>query len=120
MSDKILKEHADFAEVATMFNALKEKIRSEAEDKSKPGFGGMFTAEEKKTLEDISFSMFSGGYEQQLASKRFGFNLNETYTYSDGTAYVFYKGDIENLKEAYKEVFKVDIDAKPSVRRPKP
>ncbi len=125
MTETILKEHPDFVEINKMFNDLKQEVRSKAEDTSKPGFGGAFTAEEMKSTNDIAFSMYSGGYEQKLHSNKFGFSLVENYTYADGTGYTFYTGSINELRAAYNEVFKEqkemdNKDVSPSVKRVRP
>jgi len=105
MMTKIVKNDEQYQEVSDLFKALKKMIKENAEDEAKPGFGGMFTTEENRKFNDIRFSIHDGGYNQILQSTVFEFKIEESYTFQDGTAFNFYKGTIEDLKEAHDHTF---------------
>lgn len=102
---KFMKDDEQYQEVSDLFKSLKKMVKENSEDESNPGFGGMFTAEEKKSFNDIQFTMHDGGYNQVLQSTVFEFKIEESYTYQDGTTFNFYNGSVKDLKEAHDHTF---------------
>ena len=79
-----------------VYNALTQ-IASKLPTKPTSGIGGMWTPEQQNESEELIYRTYSGGYEHQLISPKFGFEIWETYTYSDGSMVKLTKGTTVDL-----------------------
>lgn len=72
------------------------------EDTSKPGFGGMWTAESNKGDEVARHQMYDGGYTGVVHSKKYGFSILFAYLNTEGNTYKLGSGSEDNVRECLK------------------
>lgn len=79
-------------ELKNTFLRLIETARQRYPDKSSPGFGGGWTAEERRGDDLLMFEMFDGGFNQYIKSRKYGLMLHRSYTVKDGDVVEFSLG----------------------------
>lgn len=72
------------------------------EDTSKPGFGGVWTAESNKGDEVARHQMYDGGYTGVVHSKKYGFSILFAYLNTEGNTYKLGSGSEDNVRECLK------------------
>ena len=72
------------------------------------GIGGMWTPDDEKKSEHLIFRTYAGGYQHQLISTTFGFELTESYTNKDGSVIKLSRGTVENVQKCL-DHFKLDL-----------
>lgn len=107
MNDKIVESDIEYEEINDMFNFLKSYIRKKSKDVSKLGQAG-WTPEELRKYGSLRFSIQDGGYSSTIISLSHDFNIMSGYTNSDGSFFLFWKGDIEKLRNCFNEFSDVE------------
>lgn len=69
------------------------------EDTSKPGLGGMWTAESNKGDEIARHQMYDGGYTGVVMSKKYGFSILFAYLNDQGNTYKLGSGTEDSVRE---------------------
>lgn len=72
------------------------------EDTSKPGFGGMWTAESNKGNDVARHQMYDGGYTGVVRSQKYGFSILFAYLNTEGNTYKLGSGSEDNVRECLK------------------
>lgn len=80
------------------FTALKRIAREQATNTAKAGFGGVWTPEERRGNEVLSFMASDGGYNQHIISRTFGFEIHNGYTISRGNFCDLKSGTEDNVR----------------------
>ena len=71
-------------DILAAYNTLAEIARKTPE-KPAHGIGGMWTPDEQHESDVLIWRAYAAGYEHQLISPRFGFEIVEGYTNAEGT-----------------------------------
>jgi hypothetical protein len=84
------------------YNDLANLIYTTITPKKVNGMGGMWSPDSELISDDLILRSYSGGYQHQIISRKFNFEINENYTNAGGTQVELSKGTETQVEECLK------------------
>lgn len=89
-------------DLMALFADLKAHAQMQHANTARPGFGGVWTAEENRGDHRLRFIMSDGGYNQYLMSVEFGFRLREGFTHARGRFVDLERGTLAQVQACHR------------------
>lgn len=104
-------------DILAAYNVL-AGIARKMPEKPAHGIGGMWTPDEQHESDVLIWRSYSGGYEHQLISPRFGFEIVEGYTNADGTTARLTRGTPADVRKCLAHFGMANAPDEPSGVKP--